>query len=464
MVGELWNETPDAWQHDALEAFPYSPRLAMKACKGPGKTCVLAWIGWNYLLTRPHPMIGCTSISGANLKAGLWTELARWHAKSPLLQHLFQVTKTEIFCKAHPNTWKAEARTWAKDADATQIGNALAGVHAKYVMWLLDESGSYPPAILPTCEAIFSGEPIEAHIVQAGNPLLLSGPLYRACVLARDLWKVVEITGDPDDPKRSPRIPIEHAREQIKQYGRDNPWVLVNIFGRFPPSSPNTLIGPEEVRAAMSRYHREHEIGAAPKVIGVDVARFGDDASVLAPRQGIQMFPFKKWRNLDSTQGAGQVTRFWNDWGADACFIDGTGGFGAGWLDQIRALGKSPIDVQFGGEAHDKARYYNKRTEMAFDFVQWIKRGGALPDDGNLLAELTETTYAFKGDRMLLEPKDMVKERLGFSPDEMDACMCTFAEPVMAKSNDVKSNRSAVPQEYNPFAEIERAVPQPYGR
>lgn len=101
-VREVFGVTPDAWQDDALEAFPHAPRLAMKACKGPGKTAVLAWIGWNFMLTRPHPMVGATSISGDNLKAGLWTELARWHAKSPLLLDQFEQTKTAVFSKQHP--------------------------------------------------------------------------------------------------------------------------------------------------------------------------------------------------------------------------------------------------------------------------------------------------------------------------------------------------------------------------
>ena len=174
----------------------------------------------------------------------------------------------------------------AKDADANAIGNALAGLHAKYVMWLGDEAGDYPDAIMPTFEGIFAGEPAEAHIAIAG-PTKLGGPLYRACTTAQKLWYVVEITGDPDDPRRSSRISLQHAREQIEQYGRDNPWVLVNIFGQFPPSSLNALIGPDEVREAQKRFYREYEIGAAAKVIGVDVARFGDDKSVIAKRQGI---------------------------------------------------------------------------------------------------------------------------------------------------------------------------------
>jgi len=425
MVRDLFGVEPDAWQNEALEAFPHSPRLAFKAWKGPGKS-------WNFLLTRPHAMVGATSISGANLKSNLWTELARWRAKSGLLQHAFEQTKTEIFAKEHPKTWKIEARTWPADADATQIGNALAGVHAKFVMWLLDESGDYPDAIMPTCEGIFAGEPVEAHIVQAGNPTRLGGPLYRACTAARKLWRIVEISADPDNPKRTPRVSIEHAREQIQQYGKDNPWVLVNIFGQFPPSSLNALIGPDEVSEAMRRYKRDYEIGDAPRILGVDVARFGDDASVIFKRQGIQGFPILKFRNITSTQGAGVVARLWNDWNANTCFIDDTGGFGSGWIDQLRQLGRTPMGVHFAGEAHNKARYVNKRAEMYFEAVEWIKRGGALPDSPELLASLCATTYTFHGDRFLIEPKDTVKRKLGYSPDEADAFVLTFAENVAA--------------------------------
>ena len=470
MVRELFETEPDHWQVDVLDAFPNSPRLAMKACVGPGKTAVLAWLGWNFLLTRPFPIVGATSTSGANLKTNLWTELARWRERAPLLKSQFEMTKTEIFHKKHPQTWKLEARTWPKDANPDQIGSSLAGIHSAYVMWLLDESGDYPDAIMPVCEGIFSGSPKEAHIVQAGNPLKRSGPLYRACYTARNLWKVVEITGDPDDPKRSPRISVDHARAMIAQYGIENPWVMVRILGKFPPSDINALIGEDEVRAAMARFYRPFEIGSAAKVLGVDVAREGDDASVIASRQGVQAFPFEKHRNIDSTQGAGRVARKWNDWGADGCFIDATGGFGSGWIDQLRNLGKAPFGVQFAGEAHNKSRYYNKRAEMAFDFVEWVKRGGALPlPDGQapelseLFQALTQTTYSFRGDRFLLEDKKQLKDRLGFSPDEMDAYMLTFAEPVTSPKAPPRGR--SMQANYDPFREmnLETEVERSYG-
>jgi phage terminase large subunit len=453
MVEDLFAVKPDIWQAEALEAFPHKPRICMKACAGPGKTAVLAWLGWNFELTRPHAISGCTSITGPNLKTNLWTELARWRSKSPLLQHAFEQTSTKIFAREHPETWKLEARTWPTDADATQIGNALAGLHGQYVMWLLDETGDYPDAIMPTAENIFAGNPIEAHIVQAGNPTRLAGPLYRACTTAKDLWFVVEITADPDDPKRTPRVSAEHARQQIKQYGRDNPWILVRIFGQFPPASLNALIGPAEVEAAMERFYRDYEYRSAPKVIGVDVARQGDDASVIFTRQGLQSFPIKKYRNLDSLQGASQVTRHWSEFSADGCFIDATGGFGWGWIDQLRQLGRSPIAIQFSSEAHNKDRFFNKRAEMYFDAVEWIRRGGALPKSNELMQALTQTTYTHKGDRLLLEDKDQIKEKLGYSPDEADALVLTFAEPIAVPNSQPRVFNS--PKPYDPFAEFD---------
>src|SRR5271165_6896896 len=146
MVEDLFGVKPDPWQQEALEAFPHTPRMALKSCAGPGKTALLAWLGWNFLLTRPHPMVGATSVNAANLRANLWTEFARWYAapRAGILRALFTMTKTEIFANDHPQTWRLEARSWAQDANAEQIGNALAGLHAKYVMWLLDESGPIP--------------------------------------------------------------------------------------------------------------------------------------------------------------------------------------------------------------------------------------------------------------------------------------------------------------------------------
>ncbi len=458
-VQEVFGVKPDAWQAKALEAFPHCPRLAMKACAGPGKTALLAWCGWNFLLTRPHPVIGATSISGDNLKSGLWTELSRWYGKSDLLQEKFEVTGSKIFMREHPETWKLESRTWAKDANAEQIGNALAGLHAQYIMWLLDETGDYPMAVMPVCEGIFNGAPIEAHILQAGNPTRREGPLYHACTAARNLWHVISITADPDDPDRTPRVSIEVAREQIAQYGADNPWVLVRIFGQFPNSSFNALIGPDEVEAAFGRMYQEHDIVRAPRILGVDVAREGDDKSVIFPRQGLVAFAPHQMRNVTSDAGAGQVARVWRDWDVNAVFVDNTGGFGAGWIDQLRLLNRQAIGVGFAEHAEEKTKYFNRRAEMYFRAVAWIKSGGMLPKVPDIVAEFTQTTYTFKGDRLLLEPKEAIKSKIGRSPDLADALALTFAATVAPRELTPLmpvAGRGAQVEDYNPFDQFLR--------
>lgn len=453
MVEELFGATPDPKQREVLEAFPHQPRIAMQSCTGAGKTTTLSWLAWNFLLTRPHPIMGATSINGDNLKSALWPELARWRLKAPLLENAFELTGTQIFNREHPKTWKLEARTWPKDARPDTIGNALRGLHGDYIMWILDESGGYPEGLLPIVEAIFSGNPLEAHIVQAGNPTQTSGPLYAAAVTNRAYWFVVEITADPDDPNRTPRVSIEHARQQIKQYGRDNPWVKVNIFGQFPPSSFNALLGPEEVREAMGRKYQQHDIDHAARVLGVDVARYGDDASCLFPRQGLVAFKPNVMRHVNGIQGAGQVARVWADWDVDAVFIDNTGGYGAAWIDQLSNLNRHPIPIEFSGSAMDK-RYANKRAEMYFLLAEWVKGGGALPDDDDLVGELTQTTYTFKGDALLLEPKDIIKAKLGRSPDKSDALALTFAAPVQRKNHSPMPVAQRREERYDPYSDF----------
>lgn len=414
-------------------------------------TCTEAWLCWNFLLTRPHPKIAATSISADNLSDNLWTEMAHWQNKSKLLSQAFTWTKTRIFATDHPETWWMSARTWNKSADKQQQSATLAGLHAEYIMFVLDESGGIPDAVMASAEAALS-TCTEGHLLQGGNPTNLDGPLYRACTSERNLWKVYEMTGDPDDPNRSARVSVEWARSQIEKYGKDNPWVLVNVFGKFPPSSFNALIGPDELQAAVKRRYRPAEFSAHPMILGIDVARFGDDSSIIFPRQGLQAFNPFQYRNLDGTQGAEHTIHKWNDLEADACFIDNTGGFGASWIDNLYRLGKSPIGVHFSQDPISP-KYYNKRAEIVFECIEWIKRGGALPDIPELINALTVTTYTFKGDKLLIEPKEDVKQKLnGMSPDHMDALCLTFSMPVEKINYSPYTFNTPHQFDYDPFS------------
>jgi hypothetical protein len=436
-VREVFKADPDAWQVDVLTAFPQQQRMAMKACKGPGKSCVLAWLVWNFMLTRLHPKVVCTSITGDNLADGLWTELANWQNRSELLRSAFTWSKTRIVANDHPETWWASARQWAKGSDAKTQGETLAGIHADNVLFVIDEAGGVPDAVVAAAEAglanVVDPGKQEAHLLIAGNPYMLEGPLYRACTSERKLWHLTEITADPDDPKRTPRVSVDWARQQIEKFGRDNPWVLVNVFGKFPPGSLNSLLGPDEVNACLGRHLVEDTYRHAAKVIGVDVARFGDDRTVLFPRQGPVAFAPVIMRGARTEQIAGRVAAAITKWGADAVLVDGTGGYGAGVIDALRLANFDVIEVQFAGKANDP-RYANKRAEMWFEMAEWVKTGGvALPNLPELSAELTAPTYLFTGGRFQIEPKDQIKARLGWSPDLGDGLALTFAQQVQPK-------------------------------
>jgi hypothetical protein len=416
---------PDPFQEEVLRIFPKTNRIAVKSNKGPGKTALLAWLILNFLLTRPHPKIACTSITGDNLADNLWPELAKWMARSPLLTEMFAWGKTRIVSKEKPENWFASARNWPRSGDAQSQADALAGLHADYLLFCLDEVGGIPDAVMAAAEAALATG-IETKILMCGNPTNLDGPLYRACTSEKHLWYVVEVTGDPDDPKRSPRISVQWAREQIDKYGRDNPWVMVNVFGRFPPASLNQLLGPEDVNAAMRRDADPQSVERAQKRLGIDVARYGDDRTVIFPRQGLQGFLPVEMRNASGPEIAARVALARSRWGSQGEYVDDTGGYGAGVVDSMIQAGLSPIGINFAGKA-DEPRYMNRRAEMYFRMAEWVKRGGCLPKMPELVRELCAPTYTFVNGKFKLEEKQQIKERVGMSPDYADALALTFA-------------------------------------
>lgn len=435
MVWDLFAVEPDGWQQEALREFAdpntKKKRIALEACAGPGKSTVLAWCGWNAMLcygdTGEHPKGAAVSITGENLKLNLWAELAKWRQRSPLLQHVFEQTTTDIFARNHPETWRLSARTFPKKANADEMGATLSGLHAKYVFYFIDESGGVHPAIGRSAEQGLANCEI-GRIMQAGNPLSLESLLYVCVTKLRDQWYVIRITGDPDDPKRSPRIDIAWAREQIATYGRDNPWVMIYILGKFPPSSVNALIGPDECDEAAKRVIRDDQYTWMPRILGVDCARFGDDATALVERQGLVCYPFTKLRNARSEEIGGRMLRAIAERGLAAVFIDSA--MSAGPVDYCRLLGQELSVVEFGGKAL-KPQFANRRAEMAVDACDYIKAGAHIPNDPEFIAEACAHTYTFNNSgQILIEPKDLVKKKLGRSPDKFDAYILTHAAPV----------------------------------
>jgi phage terminase large subunit len=436
-VKDNFGVTPDKWQEKALMAFasgePEMIRISLQACAGPGKSAVLAWCGWNFLSCYgekgEHPKGAAVSITKDNLKDNLWVELAKWQHLSIYLSSTFTWTQTRIFANDHKETWFLSARSFPNTADPETLGKTLSGVHSKYVLFLIDESGDIPVQIAKAAEQAVGETTARkgfVKILQAGNPISSDGMLYSASISKN--WHVIRITGDPEDDDRSPRIDKAWAELQIDEHGRDDPWVSSYILGHFPKSSVDSLLSIAQVEAAMERTLSLQDYSYSQKRLGVDVARGGMDSTVIFPRQGLAAFKYTQMRNADGTEVAARVLQAKARWNYETCYVDDTGGFGGSVLDQLKLSGHPAIGIHFAGKATNP-RYFNKRSEMWLEMAEWIKRGGALPKCNQLKKELISVKYFIHKGKLQLESKDQIKKRLGFSPDMADALGLTFAQP-----------------------------------
>ena len=202
----------------------------------------------------------------------------------------------------------------------------------------------------------------------------------------------------------------------------------------FTASAENILIPIDTVMNACRREISADGIRYAPKIIGVDPARFGADRSVIFCRQGVKAFEPRVLTHLDNMTLAACVAHEIDEFHPDAVFVDA--GCGGGVIDRLRQLGyRNIVEVPFGASASRPGQYANKRAEMWYEMAQWIKTVGVLPPNAALKADLCQVCYDYDAQgRLRLESKEKLKERTGKSPDLADALALTFAAPVHANS------------------------------
>ena len=219
----------------------------------------------------------------------------------------------------------------------------------------------------------------------------------------------------------------------------------------FSAAGDDQLLSLNDVEAASRIEYKPGAMDYAPKILGVDPARFGNDRSVIVPRQGLQVFKPMVYRGLDNMELANRVALKIEQWQPDAVFVDA--GAGAGVIDRLRQLGHSVVEVNFGGRASDQ-RYVNKRTEMWFEMAESVRAGLSIPNDNALKLELATPFYKFDSqNRLALESKDDIKKRMpeGASPDIADALALTYAFPVAKRDTIALAKKR---KEYDPYATL----------
>lgn len=418
-------EGPDTWHCEIFQAIreyldgPDNNPLCIAIASGHGAaktTFIAGWLIPWYMACRPHPQVVCTANTESQLTTRTWRELAKWH-KLAANRDWFEWTATSYYLKAHPETWKANAIPWSENNT-----EAFAGTHEENVLVAFDEASKIADKIWEVTDGVFTTK--KNIWIVAGNGTRNTGRFYDCFhKLKGKPWLTWNI--DSRNCKAANRPYLEKL---IEQYGgEDTDQARVRVRGLFPRTATRQLISTEAVEKCQVREAEGFEM--QPLVMGVDIARFGENSSTICFRQGRKVEEIEVMPKQDLMQTAHIVAERMRERRPLQTFVDGSG-IGAGVVDRLRQLNFSVVDVN-GGNSSLNPRFLNKRAEMWWEMKEAIEGGIELPKDQRLKEELTcvEYDYTDKG-RIRLDRKSDIMEEYGFSPDRADALAMTYAYPI----------------------------------
>ena len=429
---------PEPWQEDILVALGNgvhdggeAVRSATASGPGVGKSALVAWIIlWALSTLRDTRGVVSANTEG-QLRTKTWPELAKWHGLC-LNGDWFEYSATSLHSvlPGHGRTWRVDAITWSENNT-----EAIAGLHNKgrRAFVLLDEASAIPDPVWDTIEGALTDAETELLWCVFGNPTRNTGR-FRECFAGGRFahrWQPRQID--------SRSVAMTNKRQidtWVKDWGEESDFVRVRIRGEFPRAGSLQFIDSERVEDAVRRDLVDDS--ASPLLMGVDIARHGNDQTVIRFRRGLdaRSIPPVKLRLPDLMLIAGRVMELVAEHKPDAVFVDCTG-IGWGVQDRLSQLGcRNLFGIDFGGKAdrHDAtARYANKRAEMWGFMKDWCAHG-CLPNDRDLTADLTGVEYGYDAaNALLLERKQDMRRRGLASPDDGDALALTFAYPVLKR-------------------------------
>lgn len=453
---------PSTWQARLLQDLGEgiidinkAVRIATASGHGIGKSCLVAWIIlWAYT-TFPDTRGVITANTEPQLKTKTWSELGRWFNLF-LGKEFFQLTATALLSrdKSRERTWRIDMIPWNE-----KNPEAFAGLHnqGRRILIVYDEASAIPDIIWETTEGALTDRNTEIIWVVFGNPTRNTGR-FKSCFDSDGMgshWKTYQI-----DSRTVEITNKDYLRSLIDSYGEDSDYVRIRVLGRFPRVGEMEFISAEAVTIAMER----EAISSLydPLSLGVDVARYGSNFSVLFPRRGrdARTMERQRYQGLSTVELANRIASFHAQHSPDGIAIDG-GGVGGGVVDNVRAGGIACWDVVFGGKddvlgyatGNTGERYANKRAAMWGAMRQWINTG-ALPNDPELKNQLCAVHYYInvRGE-IQLETKEEMSRRGIESPDDGDALALTFAYPIQPKEYiGAKAGPAIAEYEYDPFA------------
>lgn len=449
---------PEDWQKEILLAIENglldlssAIQLAVASGHGVGKSALVAWLILWGISTFEDTTGVVTANTETQLKTKTWNQLGKWYHLF-IAKDLFTLTATALYAPDRERTWRIDMVPWSENRP-----EAFAGLHnqGKRIILIYDEASAIHDMIWETSEGALTDNDTQIIWACFGNPTRNSGR-FRQCFTSKN-WIKKQV-----DSRTVSFTNKEQISKWIAEYGEDSDFVRVRVRGTFPRAGSMEFISLDLANEAARREISVHLHDAF--IIGVDVARYGDDETVIYFRKGRdgRSIPPLKLRGVDTMTVAGRVSEVYHRYRADAIFVDG-GGVGGGVVDRLRQLQIPVWDIQFGAKsdrAHldDRTRYANKRAEMWGYMREWL-RDGAIPNDSDLIQQLTGPLYGYNSNNEIqLERKEDMKKRGVDSPDMADALAITFAYPVAAHA--LAGHEFAevihgplVQSDYNPFDE-----------
>lgn len=455
---------PEDWQRDILVAVRdglltpnQAIQLAVASGHGIGKSALVAWlILWGFS-TAADTLGVVTANTETQLKTKTWARLGEWFNLF-IAREFFQLTATALLSRdpIRERTWRIDMVPWSE-----KNTEAFAGLHnrGKRVLLIFDEGSGIPDTIYEVAEGALTDADTEIIWLVCGNPTRNVGR-FKELFDGRHAkhWKTRQV-----DSREVSITNKKQIAKWLETYGEDSDWFRVRVRGVFPRHGLMEFFSAAEIDAAMSREVSVHITD--PLAVGVDVARYGANNSVIYPRKGrdARSIARRIYNGIDTVTLAQRVFEVHDELHSDGIFVDG-GGVGGGVVDNLRAMHLFIWEVQFGSRdftggatlGNTGERYANKRAEMYGSLRAWLK-GGALPNDPELKKQMLAVKYSYNNkDEIILESKeDMMDDNDGLSPDDLDALALTFAYPLAAHRNAGGEHPKppAVESDYDPFAE-----------
>jgi len=460
---ELEHERPRTWQLDIAgtigahlrdPATKHQPlRIAVASGHGIGKSALVSWlIDWG-LSTHPDTKIVVTAGTFDQLRTKTWPEVSKWRRMS-ITSGWFRYVATSLHSTdtKHENTWRADALPWSENHS-----EPFAGLHnkGKRILIIFDEASAIGDKIWEVITGALTDEGTEIIWLAFGNYTRNTGRFHECFGKNAHRWITKQI-----DSRTVEGTNLVQLAKDVQDYGgEDSDLTRIRIKGQAPRAGSMQLI-PSDVVEKAAKTEPTASI-YDPLIIGVDVARFGDDESVIRFRRGrdARSRPPIHLRGVDTMTLAGRVVEEARASGVDAVFIDETG-IGGAVVDRCRQLNLEVVGVNNGASSDipvEGQLVANKGAECWARGREWLKTGGSIEDDPQLRQQLEGREYGFNAhNEIVLERKDDMKKRGLSSPDRADGLMLTFAYPVAPRRRPVDlapgSNRNT-PGEFDPFAE-----------